>query len=207
MTEKDNPDRSRAEDDQARFDKAYYDRFYRNPQTRAVTPAAARRQAEFIAAYLRHLEVPVGDIIDVGCGTGTLLRALGKAFPKARIQGIEYSAYLCDKYGWAQGSVVDHRPDQPGDLVVCNDVLGYLNEADCRRAIQNLASFTTGALYLGVLTREDLDLCDPDRTDAAQIARPALWYKRQLTRDFLTVGGGLFLRQPVDVTVWHLERA
>ena len=41
------------------FDKAYYDRFYRNPDTRAVTPAAVRRQAQFIAAYLSHLEVPV----------------------------------------------------------------------------------------------------------------------------------------------------
>ena len=70
----------------------------------------------------------------------------------------------------------------------------------------NQPTVTTGALYLGVLTREDLTLCDPERTDGSQIARPLSWYQRRLKRHFLPVGGGLFLRQPVSVTVWHLER-
>ncbi|TNF90022.1 MAG: class I SAM-dependent methyltransferase [Gammaproteobacteria bacterium] len=187
------------------FDKAYYDRFYRNPDTRAVTPAAVRRQARFIAAYLDHLEVPVRQILDIGCGTGGLLRALAKALPKANVRGVEYSSYLCEAYGWQQGSVVDVNVD-PADLVVCNDVLGYLNDADCALALKNLARHSRLALYLGVLTREDLTLCDPDRTDQAQSARPVAWYQRRLSHDFLPVGGGLFLRKPVDVTVWHLER-
>ena len=89
---------------------------------------------------------------------------------------------------------------------ICNDVLGYLNDADCARALKNLARHTGLALYLGVLTREDLALCDPERTDQAQSARPVAWYRRRLTRNFLAVGGGLYLRKPVDVTVWHLER-
>ncbi len=189
-----------------RFDKAYYDRFYRNPETRAVTPAAVRRQAQFIAAYLNHLEVPVRQILDIGCGTGGLLRALGKAYPKAKARGVEFSDYLCATYGWQQGSVVDVDAGS-ADLVVCNDVLGYLNDADCASALKNLARHTQGALYLGVLTREDLSLCDPERTDQAQSARPVAWYQRRLSRDFLAVGGGLFLRKPVDVTVWQLERA
>ena len=57
------------------------------------------------------------------------------------------------------------------------------------------------------LTREDLGLCDPERTDTTQIARPLAWYRSRLERHFLPIGGGLFLRKPVDVTVWHLERA
>ena len=187
------------------FDKAYYDRFYRNPDTRAVTPAAVRRQAQFIAAYLNHLEVPVGQILDIGCGTGGLLRALARAFPKAKTRGVEYSDYLCKKYGWQQGSVVDVDAG-PADLVVCNDVLGYLNDADCTQALRNLALHAGQALYLGVLTREDLALCDPERTDQEQSARPVAWYQRRLSRNFLPVGGGLYLRKPVDVTVWHLER-
>ena len=188
-----------------RFDKAYCDRFYRNPDTRAVTPAAVRRQARFIAAYLNHLEVPVRQILDIGCGTGGLLRALAKALPKAKTRGVEFSRYLCDTYGWQQGSVVDVDAGR-ADLVVCNDVLGYLNDADCALALKNLARHTSLALYLGVLTREDLTLCDPQRTDQAQTARPVAWYQRRLSRDFLPVGGGLFLRKPVEVTVWHLER-
>ncbi len=188
------------------FDKAYYDRFYRNPDTRAVTPAAVRRQARFIAAYLNHFELPVHQILDIGCGTGGLLRALGKTLPKAKLRGVEYSEYLCSKYGWQQGSVVDVDAGS-AHLVVCNDVLGYLNDADCALALKNLAQHTEHALYLGVLTREDLALCDPERTDQAQSARPVAWYRRRLKRDFLPVGGGLYLRKPIDVTVWHLERA
>jgi 2-polyprenyl-3-methyl-5-hydroxy-6-metoxy-1,4-benzoquinol methylase len=189
-----------------RFDKAYYDRFYRNPETRAVTPAAVRRQAQFIAAYLQHLEVPVRQILDMGCGTGLLLRALGKALPKSNVRGVEFSDYLCETYGWQQGSVVDVNAGD-ADLVVCNDVLGYLNDSDCAQALANLTRHTRSALYLGVLTREDLALCDPNRTDQAQTARPVGWYRRRLEKNFLPVGGGLYLRKPVDVTVWHLERA
>lgn len=188
-----------------RFDKAYYDRFYRNPDTRAVTPAAVRRQARFVAAYLDHLEVPVRQILDIGCGTGGLLRALGKALPKAKTRGVEYSDYLCETYGWQQGSVVDVEAGG-ADLVVCNDVLGYLNDADCSLALKNLGRHASSALYLGVLTREDLALCDPARTDQAQSARSVAWYRRRLNRDFQSLGGGLYLRKPVDVTVWHLER-
>ncbi|MGE0624497.1 MAG: trans-aconitate 2-methyltransferase [Pseudomonadales bacterium] len=190
-----------------RFDKAYYDRYYRNPRTRATTPAAVKRQAAFIAAYLRHLEVPVRSVLDVGCGTGNLLRALGRAFPGVKTHGIEYSDYLCSRYGWEPGSVVDLDTDRRADLVICNDVLGYLDDRACAKALANLSAVTGSALYLGALTREDLGLCDPERTDGTQIARPLRWYRRRLEPSFLPVGGGLFLRKPLNVTVWHLERA
>jgi hypothetical protein len=150
--------------------------------------------------------VPVRTILDMGCGTGLLLRALARTFPKAVISGVEFSEYLCETYGWQHGSVTDVDAGDGADLVVCNDVLGYLNDADCAQALGNLARHTRSALYLGVLTREDLTLCDPNRTDQAQTARPVAWYRRRLARDFLPVGGGLFLRKPVDVTIWHLER-
>lgn len=191
----------------SQFDKAYYDRFYRDPGTRAVTPAATRRQAEFIAAYLRYLEVPIRRILDVGCGTGVLLRALARQFPGARTVGVEFSDYLCEAYDWEPGSVVDYTPADHQDLVICNDVLGYLDDADAETAIDRLAAYTASALYLGVLTTEDLALCDAARTDADQITRPAGWYRDRLAAEFQNLGGGLFLKKPVDVCVWHLERA
>ncbi len=188
------------------FDKAYYDRFYRNPKTRAVTPAAARRQAGFIAAYLKYLELSPRSILDVGCGTGTVLKALEQAFPAARTEGLEVSAYLCRRYGWRHASIVDYEARQIFDLVVCNDVLPYLDASECSQAIQRIGALCSHAAFLGILTQEDEANCDPRRTDALQWSRPARWYRRRLGRLFVSVGGGLYLKKPISTTVWCLDR-
>lgn len=189
-----------------RFDKAYYDRFYRNPATRAVTPAVSRRQAVFLAAYLKHLEIPVRRILDVGCGIGTTLRAMGKQYPRAVLQGVEISQYLCKRYGWQQGSVVDYQVNTPFDLVLCHDVLAYLDADDCSRAIENLARLSRAAVFLGVLTADDAEWYDPNRTDRTQQLRPAQWYRDRLRVHFVGVGGGLYLKRPPEVAVWALDR-
>ena len=87
---------------QAEFDKSYYDRFYRNPSSRASTKAEAERCADFVWAYLQHLQIPVSRIADVGCGLGHMLRRLLRQFPGAAGEGYEYSSYLCEEYGWKQ---------------------------------------------------------------------------------------------------------
>jgi 2-polyprenyl-3-methyl-5-hydroxy-6-metoxy-1,4-benzoquinol methylase len=190
----------------SKFDKAYYDRYYRNPRTRATNPAAVRRHAAFIAAYLNHLELTPKHVLDIGCGTGTLLRALGRQFPKASLTGVEVSDYLCRQYGWKSGSAVDFHANKRFDLVVCNDVLAYLDDRDCAKALKNLADLSTSALFLGTLTSEDMMLCDAQRTDPQQQARPVTWYRRRLKRNLVNVGGGLYLKKPLSVTVWTLDR-
>ena len=42
--------------------------------------------------------------------------------------------YLCQKYGWLNGSIADYRPRQPFDLVVCYDVLQYLDDESAAKA-------------------------------------------------------------------------
>ena len=188
------------------FDKAYYDRFYRNPRTRATSPAAAIRQSAFIANYLRYMEVPVKRIADIGCGLGQVLNALGDEFPRATTQGIEVSSYLCEEYGWQQGSVVDYGNAKPFDVVVCNDVISYLNDRSCAKALSNLASLTKSAAFLGILTEEDWALCDQERTDPDQYLRPKAWYEKRLAKHFVGVGGGMYLKKPLEYPVWTLDR-
>jgi len=190
----------------SQFDQQYYERFYADVQTRAVSPLEQQQQADFISAYLRYLAVPVSRILDIGCGLGVLLAQLRQQFPSATATGVEFSNYLCDKYGWRHGSVVDFQ-EQPFDLVVCNDVLGYLNKKDCRRALQNLADLTRHALYVSVLTEEDLPICDTEHTDMQQKLRSDQWYKKHLANHFVAVGGGLFLKKPLEFAVWQMERA
>ena len=186
------------------FDAAYYQRYYHNSETRAVSPEEQQRQARFVAAYLRYLDVEVASIVDIGCGIGTLLQAFQREFPEASHHGIEFSSYLCDTYGWQQGSVVDIATD-PADLVICNDVLAYLDNKSCKKAINHLASLTQTALYLSVMTSEDKDIVDTQHSDMQQQARSHRWYRKHLDPHFQSVGGGLFIKKPLAVSLWRLE--
>ena len=190
----------------SRFDAAYYRRFYLNPTTRAATVNDAKHQAAFICAYLRYLGVPVRRVLDLGCGLGRTLRAISREFPTATCVGVEYSDYLCARYGWTPGSALDYRARVPFDLVVCNDVLPSLDTGDCAIALRNLAKLSRGALFLGAITAEDWDLADKKRTDRNIHLRPASWYRRRLARHFEAVGGGLYLKKPRSVVIWALDR-
>jgi len=188
------------------FDAQYYRRFYENPATRAVTVNDATRHARFIAAYLKFLDLPVTRIADIGCGLGRLLKALGKEFPRARALGVEVSEYLCERCGWEHSTVADFHDATGFDLLVCHDVVQYLDDAECSRAIANLARNCRGALVFGVLTTEDWrDNCDQRRTDSEVYMRSAAWYRRRLARSFVSVGGGIYLRRPVRVPLWSLD--
>jgi 2-polyprenyl-3-methyl-5-hydroxy-6-metoxy-1,4-benzoquinol methylase len=188
-----------------RFDERYYQRFYRDPATRATTHQVVRRQAAFVAAYARHLGLRVRRILDIGCGLGWMLAALQNEFPKARCVGVEYSEHLCATQGWQRGSVSDFVAAVPFDLVVCHDVLPSLGDRGCAAAIDNLARLCRGALYLGALTAEDWQRCDQARTDRDVYLRPAAWYRRRLAKHFDNAGGGVFLKRPLDLPLWALE--
>lgn len=189
-----------------RFDKAYFDRFYRHPETRAASAHDAEIEAHFVAAFLRHLRVEVRRVVDVGCGLGRMLNALDELFPKASVRGVDSSDYLCRTYGWERAALPDFAPRRRFDLVVCQDVLAYLDAPEAAAAIGTLGGITRKALYFGALAEEDLALCDPARTDTDVYLRPASWYRRRLARHFEPVGGGLWLRKPVDAVIWTLDR-
>ena len=190
------------------FGPEYYRRFYGDAATRSVSSAEVRRQVAFLSAYLKHLSLPVRRVLDMGCGLGLMRSPLQQAFPRMRYTGVEWSGHLCQRLGWTHGSVVDFSARWPFDLVICHDVIQYLGDADAGRAIDNLARLCRGALYLGVLTREDWDEnCDPQRTDDQVHLRTARWYRRRLARHFVNAGGGVFLHRDAPVVTWSLERA
>ncbi len=189
------------------FDAGYYRRFYADSDTRSVTPSEVRRQVAFVTAYLKHMDLPVRRILDMGCGLGLMRRPLSEGFARASYTGVEWSEHLCERLGWQRGSVVDYAARWPFDLVVCHDVIQYLDDAHAGRAIDNLARLCRGALYLGVLTREDWEHnCDRARTDDRVHLRGAAWYRRRLARHFVNAGGGVFLKHDAPVVLWSLER-
>jgi hypothetical protein len=188
------------------FDRAYYERHYRDPRTRVGGERQVVKLGAFVAAYLRYLEQPVATVIDFGCGLGHWRRVVQRHFPRARYTGVELSAYLCRVHGWQRGSVVDWKADEPADFVVCHGVLQYLDAGDARRAVRNLARNCRGALFLEALTCEDWERhCDQERTDGGVYLRPAAWYRRELRGLFKPAGGGVFLRPTSPAVLYELE--
>jgi 2-polyprenyl-3-methyl-5-hydroxy-6-metoxy-1,4-benzoquinol methylase len=189
------------------FDSAYFRKYYFNASTRVTTAAEMRGRAQLIAAILRHAGIPVRSILDAGCGIGLLRKPFAAAMPRARYVGLEASDYLCGRYRWIQGSVVDFSPRSASDLLVCYDVLQYLDDTDASRAIANFAKLTKAAVYVSALTREDWRAnCDRSRTDRAVHLRPGDWYRRRLQRRFSYLGFGVWLRKEVTAILWDLER-
>ena len=189
------------------FDEAYYQRYYYDKKTSVVDPQHMQRLGTFVCSYLQYLRIPVRRVLDVGCGIGLWRDVVARHFPAASYHGVEFSEYLCERYGWERGSVVDYRSTQPYDLVICQGVLPYLSPADLQRALHNLGQLSCGALYLEAVTREDYerDTIDEDLTDPRLLRHRAQLYRRGLSGNFTSLGGGLWLSHRAEVPMFELE--
>lgn len=190
------------------FDRAYYQRYYRDPRTAVTNREEMRQRARLIAAAVDYIGLPVRRILDAGCGVGLLRAPLLRHFKRAEYIGFEYSEYLCKRYGWRQGALQDLRMRERFELVICYDVMQYLNATEARRAVDNLARVCRGALYFGTLTSEDwLHNCDQSRTHQIEGLRTAAWYRRQLQRHFEPLGLGMWLRRKAPLSLWEMDRS
>jgi len=188
------------------FDAKYYQRYYFDPRTAVASRAEMRARARLIAAMTAHAGLPVRRILEAGCGTGLLRGALRRLLPGAQYVGLETSAYLCRRYGWQLGRIEEFRTRAPFDLVICYDVLQYLDAAAAQGALRNFGRLCRGVLYFSALTRHDLKHnADPERTDADVHLRSAHWYRSRLKPQFREAGLGFWLRRGAPLTLWELE--
>jgi SAM-dependent methyltransferase len=188
------------------FDEEFFERYYGDPATRVADSGDAERIVGLVAGIVHYLELPVRRILDAGCGTGLLREPLARLFPKARYEGLEISPFLCRRHGWRQGSLADYTAAQPYDLVVCHDVMQYLDDATAAKAIRNLATLSRGALYFSVLTKRDWrHAADQSRTDRTVHLRDVDWYRRRLRRGFRHVAAGVHLSRQLEPILWQLE--
>lgn len=188
------------------FDHAYYKRFYFDPKTAVTSKREMQSRARLIAAYALHTALPARRILDAGCGTGLLRPWFKRYLPRATYTGIETSEYLCARYGWQQVKIETYKPPAPFDIVVCYDVMQYLESAAASRAIANFGKLCRGVLYFTALTRVDWEHnCDQSRTDPDVHLRSAQWYRSRLRVNFREAGSGFWLRRGAPFSVWDLE--
>ena len=195
--------------DAGTFDASYYQRYYFDRKTKVADPQHVERLGAFVCSYLKYLRVPVRRVLDIGCGIGLWRDIAARHFPQAPYHGVEFSEYLCERYGWERGSVVDYQASEPFDLVICQGVLAYLSPPDLKRALRNLGVVCRGALYVEVVTQEDYenDIVDEHLTDPRLFRHRAEVYRRGLARNFKELGGGVWLSRRSDLPLFSLECA
>jgi SAM-dependent methyltransferase len=185
-----------------RYDRAYFDTWYRGPDPPVGTEADLQRAVALaVAAAESVMARPLGSVLDVGCGEGRWQPVVRRLRADAVYLGIDPSEYAVERYGESRnlrrgrfGELAHHVFDEPFDLVVCSDVLHYLDDEEILEGIDPLAERTGGVAVLDIFTKED----DPEGDRVDFRLRPAAWYRSVLSEAGL-VPIGLQMYVPVEV--------
>ena len=165
-----------------RYDREYFDRWYRDPRRAVVRrDVLARRVQLAVAAAEYLLERPIRSVLDVGCGEAPWRALLQRARPGVRYVGVDSSAYAVTRFGRSRGIRLGTlgglgalKLGGPFDLVVCSDVLHYVATAELARGLRALEKLTGGVAFLELFTKEDATIGD----DAGFQPRAAATYRR-----------------------------
>jgi 2-polyprenyl-3-methyl-5-hydroxy-6-metoxy-1,4-benzoquinol methylase len=188
------------------FDEAYYDRYYGSSRTRVHSVDEVAKLCTAVVSLLEWWQYPLGTVLDVGAGVGLWRDWFAKRRPAVAYRSTEVSAHACRTYGHEQRDITRWRARESFDLVVCQGVLPYIDDAGAAKALDNLAAMTNGFLYLEAITKRDLkDVCDERRTDVKVHERTGTWYRQRLGKHYREVGCGLWCKKDAGVLFYELE--
>jgi SAM-dependent methyltransferase len=194
-----------------RFDRAYFDRWYRHPACRVKERAELEREVDFVLRATEHiLARPVRTVLDVGCGEGHWYPALAKRRPAIRYTGVDPSEYAVHRWGRRRNihlgsldTIASLGISGPFDLIVCCGVLNYVDTATLTRGLRQVAAILEGVAYLEMYTASDRVTGD---TRAAKRRAPS-WYRDKLRRAGLTpCGMHLYVGRAMAADLAALER-
>ena len=164
-----------------RYDQDYFDRWYRRGGIGGAR-RLARKVALAVATAEYHLERPLRTVLDIGAGEAAWRAPLLKLRPKLQYLGFDGSEYAIARHGGRRnlhlarfGDFALLRPCPPVDLLVCSDVLHYLDARELDRGLPGLAELCGGVAFLETFTREDRAVGDEHEIQQ----RPASFYRRR----------------------------
>lgn len=198
-----------------RYDKQYFEKWYRDQRHRVRTPAELERQVRFVLAMAEYLlNRPVRTVLDIGAGEGAWRPVLRRLRPRVRYWGVDSSSYVSRKHGarrniaMGDAESLDEVPGLPdgADIVVCSSVLNYLTPPALRRALSHVAERTDGLAFLELYTGRDLAKIEGDTAPIGN--RGAAWYRARL-RDagFIACGMHCYVTRRLASRITELERA
>jgi SAM-dependent methyltransferase len=193
-----------------RYDRAYFDRWYRDPKTRVKSSAAIRRKAALalsVAEY--YLERPVRTVLDVGCGEGNWFPALRSLRKGIQYTGVDASSYAVGRYGKRRNlrlgtfdTLEEIGLAESYDLIVCSDTLFYLPLEELKVGMISLAARCAGVAFLELYTGEDSLVGDFPK-EGLQCAD---FYRRLLKKHgFLSVGSHCYLGPDMTERAMQME--
>lgn len=191
------------------YDRAYFDRWYRDRTTRVSSHREVRRKVQLAVASAEYfLRRQIRTVLDVGCGEGAWLPHLRALRPGVKYLGFDSSEYVVRRFGKTRGIRQASFADLPAlrlgvfDLVVCSDVMHYVPDKELRAGVKAIAEATDGVAYLEVLTKEDDIVGDLD----GFLRRPAAFYRGLFASAGMTfVGPYLWLSPAFEGAVAELE--
>ena len=195
-----------------RYDRAYFDRWYRGPDAPAgKLDALERHVALAVAATESVLGRRLSTVLDVGCGEGRWQPVLHQLRPDTAYLGIDSSEYAVERFGAVRnlrlGSFEElelHDFADPFDLVVCADVLHYLGDEAIERGLDTLVDLVGGVALIEVFTADDEAEGDLEGFHL----RPAEWYRQRFREaGLVAIGLQLYAHHEIAEDLEALDRA
>ena len=176
-----------------RYDRSYFDHWYRANGAGVGRSALLRRKIALAVAMAEHyLGRPLRSVLDVGCGEGAWRAPLLKLRPNLDYLGVDSSEYAVARYGARRnlrlvrfGQLGQLRFGPPVDLLVCADVLHYLPAAELHAGLSGFAELCHGLAYVETF-------CGGDAVEGDEhgfIPRSAAFYRRALADAGFTACG------------------
>ena len=163
------------------YDRAYFERWYRGAEAPKGEGELRRQVLLAVAAAESVLDREIESVLDIGAGEGRWQPVLHEVRPDASYLGIEPSEYAVERFGESRnllhGGVADLETFafvDTFDLVVCADVLHYLDKEAVLLCMDDIADLTGGVALLEVFTDADPAIGDREGFHA----RSADWYRR-----------------------------
>jgi SAM-dependent methyltransferase len=178
--------------DGKRYDRAYFDRWYR-ARGAVVSAESVQRKARLAIAAAEHLlGREVRNVLDVGCGEGQWRALLRRVRPKLHYTGIDPSEYAVRRFGRRRnlrlgrfGELGSLRIAKGFDLIICSDVLQYVSRSEMRSGLRAIAQRLRGVAYIEAFATEDDMVGDRDGWHY----RSAATYRAELRAAGLTACG------------------
>lgn len=161
-----------------RYDRAYFDKWYRSG-SRVTSFAEQRRKVTMVLANTEYfLRRPLRSVLDVGCGEAAWFVHLKALRSKISYIGLDPSEYAVKAFGPHRNIRLGSFSDLSSvtgrfDLVVCSDVMHYLTDTEIRAGLPHLVKRMRGVAFLEVFTKEDRISGDFDGLHR----RRARWYR------------------------------